>query len=114
MKLIKDIYTRRKTSTEKHDDFLQTTIEELEKDGSLVNENVLVSLIFTLSCITQDTTSKATCMAVKFVSENPKVLAELKVCISIWIHKLVNFSSNQVIVHTSHGFFSVHSLANAM
>ncbi|CAA7032009.1 unnamed protein product [Microthlaspi erraticum] len=78
MKLIKDVYTRRKTSREKHDDFLETTIEELEKEGSFVNENVLVSLIFTLSCITQDTTSKATCMAVKFVSENPKVLAELK------------------------------------
>lgn len=79
MQLMKDIYVRRKTSREKYDDFLQTTLEELEKEGSLVNENVIVSLIFTLCCITQDTTSKATCMAVKFVSENPKVLAELKV-----------------------------------
>ncbi|CAH8391284.1 unnamed protein product [Eruca vesicaria subsp. sativa] len=78
MKLIKDIYTRRKTSREKYDDFLETTLEELEKEGSSVNEDVLVSLIFTLSCITKDTTSKATCMAVKFISENPKVLAELK------------------------------------
>lgn len=76
--MMKDIYVRRKTSREKYDDFLQTTLEELEKEGSLVNENVIVSLIFTLCCITQDTTSKATCMAVKFVSENPKVLAELK------------------------------------
>nr|QWK52256.1 cytochrome P450 708A5 [Isatis tinctoria] len=78
MKLIKDVYTKRKTSREKYDDFLEMTLEELEKDGSLVNEDVIVSLIFTLSSITQDTTSKATCMAVKFISENPKVLAELK------------------------------------
>ncbi|KAF8095201.1 hypothetical protein N665_0339s0070 [Sinapis alba] len=78
MKLIKNVYTRRKTSREKYDDFLETTLEELEREGSSVNEDVIVSLIFTLSCITQDTTSKATCMAVKFISENPKVLAELK------------------------------------
>ncbi|KAJ4911651.1 Cytochrome P450 superfamily protein [Raphanus sativus] len=78
MQLMKDIYVRRKTSREKYDDFLQTTLEELDKEGSLVNEDVIVSLIFTLCCITQDTTSKAACMAVKFVSENPKVLAELK------------------------------------
>ncbi|RID72990.1 hypothetical protein BRARA_B00164 [Brassica rapa] len=44
----------------------------------LYNTLWLISLIFTLCCITQDTTSKATCMALKFVSENPKVLAELK------------------------------------
>ncbi|KAG5408084.1 hypothetical protein IGI04_004403 [Brassica rapa subsp. trilocularis] len=78
MQLMKDIYARRKTSREKYDDFLETTLDELEKEGSLVNEDVIVSLIFTLCCITQDTTSKATCMALKFVSENPKVLAELK------------------------------------
>ncbi|KAL0728580.1 hypothetical protein Bca4012_024673 [Brassica carinata] len=78
MQLMKDIYARRKTSREKYDDFLETTLEELEKEGSLVNEDVIISLIFTLCCITQDTTSKATCMAVKFISENPKVLAELK------------------------------------
>ncbi|VVB13291.1 unnamed protein product [Arabis nemorensis] len=78
MQLMKDIYMTRKTSREKYDDFLNTAIEEIEKDGSLVNDDVIVSLIFTLLCITQDTTSKATCMAVKFVSENPKVLAELK------------------------------------
>ncbi|KAL0709213.1 hypothetical protein Bca4012_016191 [Brassica carinata] len=78
IKLIKDVYTARKSSREKYDDFLERTLEELEKAGSSVNEDVIVSLIFTLSCITQDTTSKATCMAVKFISENPKVLAELK------------------------------------
>ncbi|KFK26104.1 hypothetical protein AALP_AA8G203400 [Arabis alpina] len=78
MQLMKDIYMRRKTSKEKYDDFLNTAMEELGKDGSLVNDDVIISLIFTLLCITQDTTSKATCMALKFVSENPKVLAELK------------------------------------
>ncbi|CAD5324890.1 unnamed protein product [Arabidopsis thaliana] len=75
---IKDIYTRRKMSGEKYDDFLNTTVEELEKAGGLVNEDAIVTLIFTLLCITQDTTSKATCLAVKFLLENPNVLAELK------------------------------------
>ncbi|CAN8298164.1 unnamed protein product [Cochlearia groenlandica] len=80
MKLIKDVYMKRKESREeyKYDDFLETTLEELEKEGSLVNDDVLVTLIFSLSSITQDTTSKATCMVVKFLSENPKVLQELK------------------------------------
>ncbi|KAJ4908794.1 Cytochrome P450 superfamily protein [Raphanus sativus] len=78
MKLIKEVYTRRITSREKYNDFLETALEELEKEGSSVNEDVIVSLIFTLSGITQDTTSKAICMAVKFISENPKVLEELK------------------------------------
>ncbi|EOA11989.1 hypothetical protein CARUB_v10012710mg, partial [Capsella rubella] len=75
---IRDIYARRRTSNEKYDDFLNTAIEELEKTGGLVNETAIVALILTLSCITQDTTSKATCLAVKFLSKNPKVLAELK------------------------------------
>lgn len=98
MQLMKDIYARRKTSREKYDDFLETTLDELEKEGSLVNEDVIVSLIFTLSGITQDTTSKAICMVVKFVSENPKVLVELKVRSNICILtvKLVNFASNRV------------------
>ncbi|KAF2614179.1 hypothetical protein F2Q70_00007116 [Brassica cretica] len=78
MKMIKDVYTRRITSREKYNDFLETALEELEKEGSSVNEDVVVSLIFTLSGITQDTTSKAICMVVKFISENPKVLVELK------------------------------------
>ncbi|KAF8081926.1 hypothetical protein N665_0856s0015 [Sinapis alba] len=78
LKLVKDVYMMRKTSREKYDDFLDTALEELEKEGSLMNEDMIVTLIFTLCCVTQDTTSNATCMAVKFVSENPKVLAELK------------------------------------
>lgn len=86
MQVLRDvcIYNRKKTSRENYGDFLDTAIEELEKEGSLVNYDVIVTLIFTLSCIIQDTTSKATCMAVKFISENPKVLAELKVLIRIW------------------------------
>jgi cytochrome P450 len=78
MREIKDIYTMRKTSEEKYDDFLNTAIEESEKAGELLNENAIITLIFTLSCVTQDTTSKAICLAVKFLLENPKVLAELK------------------------------------
>ncbi|CAA0384522.1 unnamed protein product [Arabidopsis thaliana] len=78
MREIKDIYTLRKTSEEKYDDFLNTAIEESEKAGELLNENAIITLIFTLSCVTQDTTSKAICLTVKFILENPKVLEELK------------------------------------
>ncbi|ESQ45626.1 hypothetical protein EUTSA_v10010943mg [Eutrema salsugineum] len=78
MQVLKDVHMRKKTSGEMYGDFLDTAIEVLEKEGGLVNEDAIITLIFTLSCIIQDTTSKATCMAVKFISENPKVLAELK------------------------------------
>lgn len=77
--MVRDVYTRRKTSREKYDDFLDKAIEELEKEGSFVNEDDIVTLIFSLSCVAQELTSKATCLAVKFLSENQKVLAELKV-----------------------------------
>ncbi|XP_010502926.1 PREDICTED: cytochrome P450 708A2-like [Camelina sativa] len=78
MKLLNDVYSKRNASTEKHDDFLNTVMEELEKEGSLVTQDAIVSLIFVLSCVTQELTVKTICFAVKFLSENPKVLAELK------------------------------------
>ncbi|KAG2242795.1 hypothetical protein Bca52824_095368 [Brassica carinata] len=101
MKLIKDVYTSRITSREKYNDFLETALEELEKEGSSVNEDVIVSLIFTLSGITQDTTSKAICMVVKFISENPKVLVELKVRGVTWEEFRHKMTFTNMVIHES-------------
>ncbi|CAN8320313.1 unnamed protein product [Cochlearia groenlandica] len=78
MPVVRDVYMKRKTSREKYDDFLDKAIEEVEKKGSSVNEDEIVSLIVSLSSVSQELTSKATSLAVKFLSENPKVILELK------------------------------------
>ncbi|XP_010472066.1 PREDICTED: cytochrome P450 708A2-like [Camelina sativa] len=77
-KLIKDVLTKRKIVGEKYGDFLDTMLEELEKEGCFWNQDSAANHIFFMSFAAQETTPKATCLAVKFLSENPKVVAELK------------------------------------
>ncbi|CAA7017290.1 unnamed protein product [Microthlaspi erraticum] len=78
MKVINDAFTRRKASREKCGDFLDTLVEELEKGSVISDEGFYISLIFGLLIVYKDSTSVAICLAIKFISENPKALAELK------------------------------------
>lgn len=77
--MIQDVFKRRKASREKYGDFLDTMLEELERDDSVFNNESAIGLIFLISVVTQETTSTGIAMVMKFLSENPKVLAELKV-----------------------------------
>ncbi|KAL0733779.1 hypothetical protein Bca4012_009989 [Brassica carinata] len=78
IQLMKDVLMRRKESREKQNDFLNTMLEEMEKDGSVFDEGSAINLIFLISFATREGTSGCTALAVKFISENPQVLQELK------------------------------------
>ncbi|CAE6072460.1 unnamed protein product [Arabidopsis arenosa] len=78
VQLIKDVFTRRKASREKFGDFLDTIVEELEKEDAVFNEATAINLLFGLMIVAKDSTSVVTSLAIKFIAENPKALAELK------------------------------------
>lgn len=77
--MLKDVLRRRKESREKQGDFLNTVLEEMEKEGNNLDQGLAINLIFVLSFATREGTSSCIALAVKFISQNPKVLAELKV-----------------------------------
>ncbi|XP_019096711.1 PREDICTED: cytochrome P450 708A2-like, partial [Camelina sativa] len=82
MKMIKRMCKERReeaTSTDlKYGDFMETMINEVEKEDDTVNEERSVELILSLLIASYETTSTMTAITVKFIAENPKVLMELK------------------------------------
>ncbi|XP_019091189.1 PREDICTED: cytochrome P450 708A2-like [Camelina sativa] len=62
----------------KYGDFMETMINEVEKEDDTVNEERSVELILSLLIASYETTSTMTAITVKFIAENPKVLMELK------------------------------------
>ncbi|CAA7017278.1 unnamed protein product [Microthlaspi erraticum] len=78
VKVLNDAFTRRKASRDKCGDFLDTLVEELEKESVIFDQGNFISLMFGLLVLSKDSTSIVICMAIKFISENPKALAELK------------------------------------
>lgn len=60
-------------------DFFDYMIEELEKDGTFLTEGMALDLIFLLLFASFETTSAATTLAVKFLSDHPLVLKQLTV-----------------------------------
>ncbi|CAH8361759.1 unnamed protein product [Eruca vesicaria subsp. sativa] len=78
VKVIQDVLKKRKATRGKYGDFVDTMIEELEKDGSIFNDDYAIGLIFLVSVVPQEATSTSISLIMKHLSENPKVLAELK------------------------------------
>lgn len=83
--VIKDVLTRRKESKEKHGDFVDTMLEDLEKENTIFDQGSAISLIFSILVVAKEGVPNITSIAVKFLSQNPKALAELKVIYIIWI-----------------------------
>ncbi|KAH0886001.1 hypothetical protein HID58_062097 [Brassica napus] len=79
MQLIKEALKKRKESREKHGDFLDTLLEDMEKEDSIYDEASVINLLLIIGVVSKDTTSVATALMVNLLSKNPKVLAELKV-----------------------------------
>lgn len=82
--MIKDVFTRRKASREMCGDFLDTMVEEGEKEDVIFNEESAINLIFAILVVAKESTSSVTSLAIKFLAENHKALAELKVLIIIY------------------------------
>lgn len=95
MKMIKRLFKERreeaKSNELKYGDFMETMIDEVEKEGDTVNEERSVELILSLLIASYETTSTMTAITVKFIAENPKVLMELKV--TYFENFVVNFES---------------------
>ena len=81
MKVIEEIFEERKKSTTPHHDFLDHFIEEVKREGAIMNEEIAVNLVFLLLFASYETTSEATTLAIKFISDHPQVQAELVVCV---------------------------------
>lgn len=60
-------------------DFFDYVIEELEKDGTFLTEGMSLNLMFALLFASFETTSVATTLALKFLSDHPLVLKQLTV-----------------------------------
>ncbi|RID66219.1 hypothetical protein BRARA_D01378 [Brassica rapa] len=78
MQLIKEALKKRKESREKHGDFLDTLLEDMEKEDSIYDEASVINLLLVIGVVSKDTTSVATALMVNLLSKNPEVLAELK------------------------------------
>ncbi|GLJ36847.1 hypothetical protein SUGI_0743910 [Cryptomeria japonica] len=77
-KLKKMLAKRRENPHLENADFFDHLISELNKQGTLLTEDIALDLIFVLLFASFETTSLAVTLALKFVTENPKALKELQ------------------------------------
>nr|UAK14947.1 cytochrome P450 708A13 [Iberis amara] len=76
--VVKKALSIRNASKEKHGDFLDTLVEELEDKDTFFNLDSASNLVFSLMVVSKDSISVVICLVVKFISENRKALEELK------------------------------------
>lgn len=78
LRTLKNMLQERRTKLRKQPiDFFDYVIEELEKDGTFLTEGMSLNLIFLLLFASFETTSVATTLALKFLSDHPLVLKQL-------------------------------------
>ncbi|KAF9603862.1 hypothetical protein IFM89_038120 [Coptis chinensis] len=79
MKVLKDMVEERFNSPgSQHQDFLDVVIEEMKKDEPVFNVEGAAYLVFAILLASFETISLALTLAIKFISEHPVVLKELK------------------------------------
>ncbi|CAL9030002.1 unnamed protein product [Prunus brigantina] len=76
--MLKDMLReRRGKSRDQPKDFFDYVIEELEKEGTILTEEISLDLMFALLFASFETTSIAMTLAIKFLSDHPLVLKQL-------------------------------------
>lgn len=81
MRMLKNMLQDRRANPRKQQiDFYDFVLEELQKDGTLLTEEIALDLMFVLLFASFETTSLAITAAIKFLLNNPHVLEELTVC----------------------------------
>ena len=65
---------------EKHNDFLDAVLDEVDSKESFLTEEIALDLVFLLLFASHETSSTAMTLAMKYLSEHPAVLAKLLVC----------------------------------
>ncbi|KAG6577572.1 Cytochrome P450 87A3, partial [Cucurbita argyrosperma subsp. sororia] len=80
MKMLKNMLQERQANPRKqHNDFFDYVLEELEKHGTLLTQEMALDLMFFLLFASFETTSLALTLAIKFLVDHPRVLTELTV-----------------------------------
>jgi len=80
MKTLKSMLKERREKPRKEvSDFFDYVVEELSKEGTPLNEEMALDLMFTLLFASFETTSLALTYAIKALSDNPSVLKKLQV-----------------------------------
>ncbi|WCJ26180.1 Cytochrome P450 87A3 [Euphorbia peplus] len=81
MKMLKNLLHERQANPREHDhkghDFFDYVLEELQKEGTILTEAIVLDLMFVLLFASFETTSSALTMAVKFLSDQPLALKQL-------------------------------------
>ncbi|PON85217.1 Cytochrome P450, E-class, group IV [Trema orientale] len=77
LKVIKDILEDRKASKTNNDDFLDYLLGELKKENALLNEKMVIEMVFILLFGSYESTSTLIALTVKFVFDHPEVLVRL-------------------------------------
>ncbi|KAL1109478.1 hypothetical protein E1A91_D03G173200v1 [Gossypium mustelinum] len=79
MKMLKNLLNERRAMPGKsRSDFFDFVLEELQKEGTILTEEIALDLMFLLLFASFETTSMALTLAVKFLSDNPLVLKKLR------------------------------------
>jgi hypothetical protein len=81
MRMLKNLLQERQANPRKHEtDFFDYVLEELQKNKTILTEEIALDLMFVLLFASFETTSLGLTLAVKFISDHPLVLKELTVC----------------------------------
>lgn len=80
MKVLKRMLKERMSAADRQcEDFFDLVIDELKKERSLMTEPIALDLMFVLLFASYETTALTLTLAMKFLSDNPKVVQELTV-----------------------------------
>lgn len=83
MRMLKKLLQERRENPRKHgSDFFDYVVEELQKEGTILTEAIALDLMFVLLFASFETTSIAITLAIKFLTDHPLVLNQLRVCAS--------------------------------
>ena len=85
MKMLRNmLQERRKKPRKNPSDFFDYVIEEIQKEGTILTEEIALDLMFVLLFASFETTSLALTLAIKFLSDDPEVLKRLTVSEAIY------------------------------
>ncbi|KAK4794658.1 hypothetical protein SAY86_012652 [Trapa natans] len=78
MRMLKKLLQERRANLRKQQrDFFDYVLEELDKEGTMMNETMALNLIFLLLFASYETVSEALTLGMKFLSDHPSVLQRL-------------------------------------
>ncbi|CAN1253649.1 Cytochrome P450 87A3 [Linum perenne] len=78
-KCLKLLHERRISPKKHQSDFFDHVLEELHRDNTILTEEIALDLMFVLLFASFETTSLALTLAMKFLSDHPRVLKQLTV-----------------------------------